>query len=195
MASKTREKLIEVARQLFARKGVAHTTMNDIATASSKGRRTIYTYFKNKKEIYNAVLEGESERLVEELRGIVGRDEPVEVRLEAFLRSRLDRYLVPQASSTFKAWITFDSRRLARIQKLAHDKEDEMMNSLLAEGIARGIFDPDRCTLLQGFMPMAVLTVDSHSLEPEDIDERRRGVEKFVDFVIQGIATKNVKQA
>ena len=50
MASKTRDKLIEVARQLFAHKGVAHTTMNDIASASSKGRRTIYTYFRNKKK-------------------------------------------------------------------------------------------------------------------------------------------------
>ena len=46
MVSKTRERLIEVARQLFARKGVENTTMLDIANASDKGRRTIYTYFK-----------------------------------------------------------------------------------------------------------------------------------------------------
>lgn len=39
MASKTREKLIEVARQLFAHKGIENTTMSDIATASEKGRR------------------------------------------------------------------------------------------------------------------------------------------------------------
>ncbi|MCI6877121.1 MAG: TetR family transcriptional regulator, partial [Parabacteroides sp.] len=40
--SKTRERLVEVARQLFARSGVENTTMNDIAQASSKGRRTLY---------------------------------------------------------------------------------------------------------------------------------------------------------
>ena len=50
MVSKTRDRLIEVARQLFVYKGVENTTMNDIAAASDKGRRTIYTYFKNKKE-------------------------------------------------------------------------------------------------------------------------------------------------
>ena len=54
MASKTRERLLEVAHQLFASNGVERTTMNDIATASDKGRRTIYTYFKNKREIYEA---------------------------------------------------------------------------------------------------------------------------------------------
>lgn len=46
MVTKTRDKLIEVARQLFAHKGIENTTMNDIASASEKGRRTIYTYFK-----------------------------------------------------------------------------------------------------------------------------------------------------
>ena len=44
--SKTRAKLVDVARQLFAKNGVDDTTMNDIAVASKKGRRTLYTYFK-----------------------------------------------------------------------------------------------------------------------------------------------------
>ena len=53
---RTRELLIDVARQLFARQGVAATTMNDIAEASGKGRRTIYTYFKNKEVLFDAVV-------------------------------------------------------------------------------------------------------------------------------------------
>ena len=39
--SKTRDMLVDVARQLFARMGVDNTTMNDIAQASRKGRRTL----------------------------------------------------------------------------------------------------------------------------------------------------------
>jgi AcrR family transcriptional regulator len=50
--SKTRAKLVDVARQLFAKNGVDDTTMNDIAVASKKGRRTLYTYFKSKEDIY-----------------------------------------------------------------------------------------------------------------------------------------------
>ena len=55
--SKTRAKLVDVARQLFAKNGVDDTTMNDIAVASKKGRRTLYTYFKSKEDIYMAVVE------------------------------------------------------------------------------------------------------------------------------------------
>ncbi|HRU13864.1 MAG TPA: helix-turn-helix domain-containing protein, partial [Dysgonamonadaceae bacterium] len=55
--SKTKRSLIEVARQLFAKNGVENTTMNDIAEASKRGRRTLYTYFNSKNEIYKAVVE------------------------------------------------------------------------------------------------------------------------------------------
>ena len=54
--SKTRNLLVDVARQLFAKKGLDDTTMNDIALASKKGRRTLYTYFKSKEDIYWACL-------------------------------------------------------------------------------------------------------------------------------------------
>ena len=87
MVLKTREKLIEVARQLFAHKGVENTTMNDIAAASDKGRRTIYTYFKNKREIYNAVIERESDNIVEKLREVQVSNLPPEEKLKIGLKT------------------------------------------------------------------------------------------------------------
>ena len=71
---KTRAKLVDVARQLFAKKGVEDTTMNDIAIASKKGRRTLYTYFKSKEEIYMAVVEAEIEMLYEILHKVAQKD-------------------------------------------------------------------------------------------------------------------------
>lgn len=187
MASKTREKLIEVARQLFAHKGVAHTTMNDIANASSKGRRTIYTYFKSKKEIYNAVLEQESERLVNSLREVVSVDAPVEQRLGMYMRRRLERYIAPASSASFKSWISFDSRRLARIRSMAREKENEMLRMLLAEGCEKGVFNKERCDLVASFMGMAVAAVDSHILETDTQTDREKAFDNFVEFVVRGL--------
>lgn len=65
--SKTRQTLVDVARQLFAKNGIVNTTMNDIAKASRKGRRTLYTYFKSKDDVYYAVIEAELERLSDKL--------------------------------------------------------------------------------------------------------------------------------
>ena len=71
--SKTRQKLVDVARQLFAKNGIANTTMNDIAVSSGKGRRTLYTYFKSKDDIYYAVIESELERLSDKLDEVAAR--------------------------------------------------------------------------------------------------------------------------
>ena len=58
---------MDVARLLFAKNGIANTTMNDIALASGKGRRTLYTYFNRKEDVYSAVIESELERLSDKL--------------------------------------------------------------------------------------------------------------------------------
>ena len=38
---KTKELLVDVARQLFAKNGFENTSMNDIAVAANRGRRTL----------------------------------------------------------------------------------------------------------------------------------------------------------
>ena len=119
MVLKTREKLIDVARQLFVHKGVENTTMNDIAAASDKGRRTIYTYFKNKREIYNAVIERESDRQVERLRLTAQSDLAPEEKLRRFLIGRFDT--IDDVSSyhpgTIRSLFSLDFKRVERIRR------------------------------------------------------------------------------
>ena len=55
----TRELLIKVARKLFSKEGIGNITMNDIAKAANKSRRTVYTYFQSKEELLEASIEME----------------------------------------------------------------------------------------------------------------------------------------
>lgn len=71
--SKTEQLFVDVARQLFAKNGLEGTTMNDIARESGKGRRTLYTYFNKKEDIYSAVIESELERLSEKMDEVASR--------------------------------------------------------------------------------------------------------------------------
>lgn len=146
MVSKTREKLLDVARQLFAHKGVENTTISDIASASDKGRRTIYTYFRNKREIYNAVIERESEMLIANVRKVADSGlEPVE-KLRSYLNVRFDiiENAVKQSSAanSLKAIFSLDFNRVEKIRKLACEKEAELFSSVIEEGISAGVFDP-----------------------------------------------------
>lgn len=150
MVTKTREKLIEVARQLFAHKGIENTTMNDIANASDKGRRTLYTYFRNKREIYNAVIERDSEQLVATLREVVEMElNPVD-KLRKYLMTRFDivAETVKRSEYSLKSFLTGDFRRVERIHRLAVEKEQALFVRLINEGVAAGCFDPAMTHLL-----------------------------------------------
>lgn len=149
MVSKTRERLIDVARQLFAHKGMENTTMSDIANASDKGRRTIYTYFKSKKEIYNAVIERESELLVTRLREVAASGiSPVE-KIGQFMDLRVDAIVdgilqYQDSNVMMKSLFMLNMKRIEKIRYLALEKECEIIDDIVREGLKSGDFSPER---------------------------------------------------
>ena len=149
MVIKTREKLIDVARQLFAHKGIENTTMSDIANASDKGRRTIYTYFKSKKEIYNAVIERESEQLVARLRDVVKSDLSPEEKLNRFIDLRVD-VIVEAIMQYYDGNVMLRSlfmrnvKKIEKIRYMALEKEREILDEIVREGLKSGVFDAER---------------------------------------------------
>lgn len=62
-AEKTRLKVIEAALELFSKHGYSHTTLAMIASAAGFSRGPIYWHFKNKDELYEAVLHYSQEPL------------------------------------------------------------------------------------------------------------------------------------
>lgn len=142
MVKKTRDRFIEVARSLFARKGVENTTMNDIATASDKGRRTIYTYFKSKREIFNAVIESESDDLLQNLNSIVTKVASPEQKLREYVATRMEtmRQIVSRNGS-LRAGFFRDVRKVDRARSVISKKEIKMLMHILHEGVVLGVFD------------------------------------------------------
>lgn len=142
MVLKTRDRLIEVARQLFARKGIENTTMNDIASASDKGRRTIYTYFRNKRDIFNAVIERETGKLLVKLEEIQERPISPEEKLRQYIDCRFDtmREIVSRNGS-LKAGFFRDVRKVDRARRIVSSREIEILGRILSEGVEKGVFD------------------------------------------------------
>nr|MBD5376444.1 TetR family transcriptional regulator [Bacteroides sp.] len=196
MVTKTREKLIEVARQLFAHKGIENTTMNDIATASEKGRRTIYTYFKNKREIYNAVIERESEHLVARLREVVDSNlEPVE-KLRVYLETRFDIVddAVHKQDSSLKTLFGRDFRRIDKIRRLAIVKEQELFSALIHEGVATGCFRREQAERLLTLETVVFQGVDYSHLRNNfnELGFNRESLRsRVVGFLVDGVINNN----
>ena len=138
---KTRDKLIEIARQLFAHKGIENTTMNDIASASDKGRRTIYTYFRSKRDVYNAVVKTESDKIIDKLSAIVAQPVDPQQKLMDFIFARFEAIKESVSrNGTLKAGFFRDVRKVDRARRSNTTSEANMLKQILLEGVNQGVF-------------------------------------------------------
>lgn len=147
--SKTRQKLIDIARQLFAKRGVANTTMNDIAVASGKGRRTLYTYFNSKEEVYSAVIESELERLSDKLDEVAAmKMRPLDKVIEliythlSMIRETVVRNGNLRAEFFRNIWM------VEKVRKKFDDYEIDLLSKVYQDGKADGEFDIDDVNLV-----------------------------------------------
>lgn len=141
---KTRAQLVDVARQLFAKKGVEDTTMNDIAVASKKGRRTLYTYFKSKEQIYQAVVESELEMLSGHMEITAAKNLSPDAKIMELIINHLDSIkMVVYRNGTLKANFFRDIWRVETKRKYFDAKEIELFRKVLQEGKDEGIFQID----------------------------------------------------
>lgn len=56
-AQETRQAIVEAAEQVFFERGVARTTLEDVARAAGVTRGAVYWHFRNKSDLFNAVHE------------------------------------------------------------------------------------------------------------------------------------------
>ena len=147
--SKTRQKLVDVARQLFAKNGMEATTMNDIALLSGKGRRTLYTYFKSKEDIFYAVIEGELERLSDRLDEVAARKIPPQEKVIELIYTHLNsiRETVVR-NGNLRAEFFRNIWMVERVRKNFDDAEVEVFRKVYAEGKAEGEFDIENVDLV-----------------------------------------------
>jgi AcrR family transcriptional regulator len=139
--SKTKNNLIDVARQLFAKKGVENTTMNDIAEASQRGRRTLYTYFSSKNEIYKAVIESELNVLYGKLEEVTHRDIPADEKLILLAFTRLNAIKeVVTRNGTLRADFFRDIWKVENVRKEFDKKEIYYLETIIRDGCDKGIF-------------------------------------------------------
>ncbi len=138
---KTKKILIDVSRDLFAKHGKRNTTMHEIAEASKKGRRTLYTYFTNKEEIFRAVVEKELEYLLEELDKVFISELSADEKLKNFALTHLDtvKHIVNRNGSLRADFFT-DIYQVERSRKKINTKEIAMIRVMLQEGVEQKVF-------------------------------------------------------
>jgi AcrR family transcriptional regulator len=92
----TTENLISVARTLFAQHGYAQTSTEDIVRAANVTRGALYHHFKNKEDLFKAVLERIQIEIAARIETAVSATQDPQAQLRLGCRAFLETALEPE---------------------------------------------------------------------------------------------------
>jgi AcrR family transcriptional regulator len=183
--------ILRAAEEVFAERGYAGATIEEIARVAGVAKGTIYLYFRSKDEIYRAT----HEHYVAELRAVteaaVAAADGLAAKLRAFVASKLRFCTAHRAffSLYLSQPVPRDGPAELQARLEAHAREQVAMlaatlaagqasgeaRTLPADAIAQAVFDLTRSVIVQRL----------RGLSPRSVDE---DVELVVDLVWKGIA-------
>lgn len=140
MAKKsTRDLILGVAATLFATAGFRHTTMEIIAAAAGRGRRTVYMYFENKAEIYNAVVDREIALITSPLKDIISSGGSPEQTIRDYARMRLEgiRSLLERNPLLMKDFLQ-SHNRVERLREKLYTQELRIVTPWFKKNVPEG---------------------------------------------------------
>lgn len=135
-----RDEIVAVASRLFARRGVAATTMSEIASHSGLRQSSLYYYFRDKEAILEEILRTVNRAVLDHLEAVNADGGSPALRL----------YRVLRADARQICGFPYDINEVYRISTLQHERftrfwadrqrlNDEVA-ALIAEGVASGDF-------------------------------------------------------
>ena len=202
-AAITREQLLDAAERVFSDRGVAKTSLTEVAAAAGVTRGAVYWHFRDKADLFGAMCERATLPLDAMLVEAGGRahDDPLgavrAVAVTALTRLATD----PRAQAVFevifhKTELTGELAEIAGRQE--RDRCDCLSNveSILEQAVTRGQLPPDTDTALAtrllhayvgGIMREWVLDKDAYDLAAR--------APSLVDTIIAGLAANPPRRA
>lgn len=85
-----KERILEVALEMFSKYGFLHTTINDIGARAGVSDGTIYLYFKDKDELMISVMNKSLETMLTEIDEIIKHEDNPLAKFYAFFEAFVD---------------------------------------------------------------------------------------------------------
>lgn len=137
--------IVSASLKLFAEKGFAHVNFAMIAEASGVSRTLLYTYFKDKREIFNEAIDVVTSRVAEKHREVVGSRQSADAKIRQICITVFAMLFDNKDFICVVADVLSDYRRrgIAATEKVVRHTEGlrHILTTLLEEAVARGEYD------------------------------------------------------
>ncbi|MEA2507262.1 MAG: hypothetical protein QOH48_1880 [Actinomycetota bacterium] len=186
--SPRRAELGRAAARLFSERGYHGTSMQHLADALGLQRGSLYAHIGSKQELLFEVVDEGADRFLERGRAAVHMAAPAATRLRQLLISHIETAIehLDAATVFLNEWRYLPEDLRASIQ-IKRDRYEEMVRSIVTDGIAAGDFRSDADV---SFAARLVLSAGNWTyawyrpggeLGPKEIGER------FAELLIRGL--------
>jgi TetR/AcrR family transcriptional regulator len=190
----TRQHVLEAALRKFAHGGYANTSVQDIVDAARVTKPTLYYYFENKADLYQALIdEAHDERLRLMQKAVAGGGSLAEMLIEVFTVlfefAGKRRDLMRLACVAAFAAPGEIPHEIHYLEKAA--RNFEFIHSLIKKGMSEGVLD---CTFSSTELTMSCygllnIYVMRQLVEPTE-DLGRGAAERLIRLFLEGAAAK-----
>ncbi len=193
-------RIVQAAADLFARHGYNGVSINAIAAAADTSKANVFHHFRNKDELYLAVLQHVAKPSQDALRELTGVDRDAGERLSEFARAHAR--ILEQHSDTARLVMReiLDPGRGEKNAALASQVFAEnfsMLVSIIREGqeagtLRAGMDAGALATVLVGMNVFFAISRDglAHYPEVDFADNPELFVERLLDILSEGIHSK-----
>ncbi len=188
--------IITAALSVFAEKGYAETTMEEVAARASISKPTIYLYFKTKEDLFvAAILDRVSPRMDRAAQSIMPPDMPVREALRHLL-NHIYTDLVATDASVILRLIVREGHRFPELrehfERYSLRAGRGILQAIIEAGhesgeLRRGSYTAQIEVLLA---PALVLAVFGQTIEPYISADRSAYFEAHLDLVLNGVLEK-----
>lgn len=176
-ATEKRQRILDAAKTCFTQFGFEKTTLEDIGKKLGLNKSSLYYYFKNKEEIFTAVIVRQAESIVEDLqKEFSSRDQPEE-KIQVYMKKRLQYY------RKVLGLHQLDAESLRQIQPGFHDLYSTLIQReilFIARELKR--MDDQLTTSMAERIAELILS-SADALKHDEILHNRKDIEEEPDYV------------
>ena len=191
----TRNSLLDAAEHVFLAQGVAGTSLNDIAAAAGTTRGAIYWHFKDKADLFNAMMDRVAMPLQQALLLVedAAEDDPLPGLKQAMKQALRQTVTDPQTRRVFEV----ATHKVEYVDSLCAVRQrhlqlrdmwmERFRHVLLRSAAARGVKMPVPATVAaRGLQAMMDGLIQNWLLDPEAFDLEANGM-KAVETYLRGL--------
>lgn len=188
---KTQLAIIEAARIIFAKFGFKKATVDDIARDAHKVKSTIYRYFKSKEEIFQAIVEKESEILKEEIKKSIAAQDKPKKKLRTYVITRMK--ILARLANFYSALKDEYLEHYAFIEKIREKylkDEIKVIKKILKTGVEQDVFMIEDLELTASTIVVALKGLEYPWSTENDISKIEESIDSLLKILFLGIVKR-----